>query len=158
MPKKFGKYWLNFSALLLLAGLFALPFFSFAKFKSSLNSSSATVLSASTEAKVFSNVVFSEIIEATFSQKERTRSFDPVTTIKNPEIDVREYRLVLKEILENEDTKESSKSFDAIGYFTVNGKDTTVLNPNEVSDLVVQVDRINEKRGSKFLILVLSDK
>ncbi len=159
MHKKIGKYWFNFSALLMLSGLFALPFFSFAKYNAPvLSRDSESVLSATSQTKVFSNVVYSEVVEATFSQKERNRSFDPLTKIKNAENKSKEYRLVIKEVLENEqNTKEASKSFDAVSYFTVNGKETAVLNPNEVTDVVLEVDRKAEKRATKFLVLILSE-
>lgn len=160
MYKKLSKYWLNFSSLLMLVGLFSIPFISFVKYKvptiPPTGSQVDVVLSSASSSKVFSEVVYSQIVEATFSAKQNIKDFDPLARIKNASTKAKDYKIILKELVENAASKESSSSFDAVAYFTSNGKDYTSLAQSEPTDLVLSVNRKGSARSVKYLVLVLT--
>lgn len=146
---KLAKYWNNVNLLVIVGIMLMLPFIPAARMYPP-SAAPTNVLSAQVvnSAPQFSKVIASALVEATFSAKESTKSFEQVIKVSNSAGASSWYKVSAASV--------DPHYLDFSAVFSANGKDIIRLAPGESSFVTVKALSRGTSRQEQLIITVLN--
>lgn len=143
---------MNFNLLLFLAILLVFPFVPYARLKEvKIENAPKEVLSA--KSLKFSEVLYSKVVEASFSSKlKNDLVLSGIIRVVNPSSSEKSYKVVVREEPQNGNLN----NFSERASFSSTNSDEVTLIPGGGDTIDLSVTRFGSEKSGEFLIIVLT--